>query len=627
MKINFALDYRHPVLWYFVAFTFGIALYFGAHFEPNLVFLSVLIFSFLAAFYYRRQNVWIKLALCLLMGLTVAGVRTNLIHTQFLKYPLWDKVVSAEVKEAYSTHKGQMVVLERLSIEGAKFVPRQARVSFEAQEPRFKTGDKLTFNGHLYPPHVFQKQRFFYQGYGAAGKITGILNHTPAEETFLDKIRFQVMRRLKELLPQKQAEVAIPLLVGEQSVVSPELYEIYRKAGIAHVLSVSGFHMALLAFFVFFCVRGLVNLSPRLSAHVNAKKAATLIAFSITFFYLLISGTQVPAVRAFLMICLAFIGVLTDRKIISLYNLLVVAFGILLFRPEWVTSISFQLSFISVMILVGVLEEVSERLPHIRFVGACLAAFVANIIITLALMPFVMYHFNQVTLYGVAGNLLTSVFFSFLVMPLLFLSSILMPFGWDAPFIKLTGFLLNEITKMAQTIASWPYAEIIVPSFAPVGLGVVALGLTLLCVLKTKARFVGIVLVFAGLGLGYALYKQPDIVVANQGDTILVRQNGRYLIKGKADSFAAKTYLTQNGQETAEAFTKESVTLNNLKIAFSVSSCDGADLAVLPKKDAACTAKDILVPRYRQTYLIDVEKTYRIRREDKADKNRPWGQF
>ena len=82
-------------------------------------------------------------------------------------------------------------------------------------------------------------------------------------EKYKDIIEIDAFNELKKLgaervfqiLPENQARIVTPLITGEQRLVSPELYQIYRRSGIVHVLSVSGFHMALLAGFLFLLIR------------------------------------------------------------------------------------------------------------------------------------------------------------------------------------------------------------------------------------------------------------------------------------------------------------------------------------------------------------------------------------
>ena len=625
MKLSLWTAYRAQVLWCFISFAFGTAFYFSLPFEPSLwpcIFVTIVC---LALFIWRRYFL-IKLLLFFCLGVSITTIRTHFIHTTFLPFPLKNQQISGTIDQSFFTKTGQTIVVNNPTINGIPFINKKIRLSFDQSTPSLQVGDSIHFVSTIYAPRPNQARRFFYQGITAQGKIKKLLEHTPGNHPFLDNFRAQIISRLQTHLSDKQAQIAIPLVVGEQQVVSSELYDIYRKAGIAHVLSVSGFHMALLAGFVFFLIRGLLALLPSSEKfYLSSKKIAAVVAFCVTGLYLLISGQQVPAIRSFLMISLVFLGILTDRKTFSLYTLLLVGFCLLLFRPEWITSVSFQFSFIAVMILVGLFEDLTHKTSKIHFGRIIYTALTANILITLALAPFVIYHFNQFNPYGVLGNLATSILFSIWVMPMLFIGTMAIPFHLEGVFFKAAGFALEFITDIAQSIAEWPYSEIIVPTFSGFGLMIISFGLCMLCLIKNKYRLCGLLIILLGFILGYLTINQPDLIVADKGRVILARNTDRTVsIKGNPKSWMAKQLLKQNGQSDAPPITTDHIDIKGYKIALEASACPEADLAILKKQTPNCTAKDIFIPRRYIKYNIFLKKPIEIHSEDRLMANRPW---
>ena len=626
MKFKLWSEYRVFILWYFVSFVFGIALYFGLSFEPYWpIVLGLALFCLGLTFFIRF--VWIRYSFFVLLGLFVASFRTSFVDTPFLWRSLWHQEICADVVDVYSKYSGQTLFLENISLKQKGFVPRQARVSFNEQEPVFHKGDKVCFEGHLFAVQAHQARRFFYQGIGAGGKIKKVISHQQASVAKMDALRLNIMEKLRASLSDKQAEIAIPLVVGEQQIVSPEIYDIYRLAGIAHVLSVSGFHMALLATFVFFLVQSLLALMPVISLRFSAKKVAAVLSLIVTGFYLMISGFQVPAIRSFLMIALVFLGVLTERKTVSLYSVLLVAVVLLCIRPEWITSISFQFSFISVLILVGLYEDVSASFSSRSFGVILLTALLANVIVSVALAPFVIYHFNQFNPYAVMGNLVTSVVFSFCVMPLLFVSTLLMPFGWEGFLLKIVGFLLDKITAVAEWISRLPYAEVFVPSFSMWGLGFVAFGIVWLCLVKSKRRFWGCAVILAGFIIGYSLVRVPDLVVMDKGRAVLVRQeDGSFQILGNNQNWMAKIRLRKNGQDKARIVSDDFVQIRQKMVAFHPDFCQKADLAILWKKSKLCVNAVQFIPKSQKVYDVYLTPDILIQEVGADERKRPWMQ-
>lgn len=623
MKLNLDSEYKFRVLWYFLSFIFGVVLYFGLFREPNLIMCLVLSGVLLTAALLRKA-VWIKLALFFVLGISVATFRTHLIHTEFMERAQWKREISGLVEESFSSHEGQMLVLTEVRIPKSRFVPKRIRVFFDRTTPCFNKGDYLSFVGNLYPPLPHQKMRFFYQGISAQGKILDMISHVPSSPTFLTKLRQNIMNKLRMTMSPMQTQIAIPLIVGEQGVVSSDVYELYRKAGIAHVLSVSGFHMVLLAGFVFFLIRGLLALFPYLALRLSTKKIAAVVSLFVTGFYLFVSGAQVPAIRAFMMIAVVFFGVLTDRRTVSLYTLLLVAFVVLWFRPEWVMSISFQLSFVAVMVLVGVFEDVCKYLPKGLFCRVVITAVIANIFVTLALAPFIIYHFNQLNPYGIVGNLLTSLLFSGLVMPLLFLGTLLMPFGYETIPLKGAGIVLDQITKIAEMIASWPGAEIIVASFSGWGLGLIVMGLAVLCVLKRPLRMVGLALIVLGFGIGYWINAVPDMIVLNKTTLLVKGQDGLFRVRGKQKEWLTAQILRKYGQKTGEQLSQSFISAGKYKISVGAAKCQEADLTILFKENKMCDKQNVLIPRAHTIYEIYLGENILIKNKDSENSNRPW---
>ena len=89
-------------------------------------------------------------------------------------------------------------------------------------------------------------------------------------------------------------------------------------SSLAHVLSISGYHMALVAGVVFFVVRALLALSPVLAMRHAIKKWAALAALIAAFFYLLLSGAEVATQRSFIMTAIVLVAVMVDRSALTL---------------------------------------------------------------------------------------------------------------------------------------------------------------------------------------------------------------------------------------------------------------------------------------------------------------------
>lgn len=476
----------------------------------GIILLGIALINGILFFVLRRRLIlsWILLiSFSFFLGLANITARIDFNRHPILISPLYQEQITATILENQPLMDRQILTLGQIHWNSPDMkMPIKIKVHYKQMKPFLHTGDTIKATVSIYPPNgdfspAYKRQLWFNQigGTGIATKIEVI---TPSSDfSPLFKMRTFINNHLFQILPFSQAEIAAPLITGEQKLISPKTYQIYRRAGIAHVLSVSGFHMALLATFLFFMIRSFCAFFPRIALYYNTKKIAAVVAFIGTFLYLGLSGFQIPAIRAFVMIALVFLGVLIERPVLSLYSLMVVAFGVLLIFPQALFSISFQLSFMAVMVLVTVCQYLNER-TWPRFVKISMGFIALNIFVSSALTPFILYHFHQWMPYGVLGNMLFSGAFSFFIMPLLFIGALLIPFGIDTPIFHLAGWGLDVVRSGVERLAHFPYVEIHVSSFSSMSLCLIAFGLMMLCLMRTPLKWLGSLLILTGTLFG-----------------------------------------------------------------------------------------------------------------------------
>ena len=157
--------------------------------------------------------------------------------------------------------------------------------------------------------------------------------------------------------------MAAALVAGVRAGIDQATWRAMQVSGLAHILSVSGLHMVMVAGSVFAVCRWLLALIPPLALRYPVKKPAAAMALLAAAFYLLLSGSSVPAQRSFLMTAVALLAVMVDRNPFSLRLLAWAAVVVLLLRPEAVVGASFQLSFAAVLALMVVFEAWQRRSP------------------------------------------------------------------------------------------------------------------------------------------------------------------------------------------------------------------------------------------------------------------------
>ena len=326
-------------------------------------------------------------------------------------------------------------------------------------------------------------------------------------------------------------------------------------SSLAHVLSISGYHMVVVTGIVFFVLRALFALMPAFASRYPIKKWAAVAALAAAAFYLLLSGAEVATQRSFIMVAIVLMGVMVDRPTLTFRTLTVAALAVLLLAPEAVVHPSFQMSFAATLALVAGYQQ---GLPWMTAgaetpLGARIALWggreivglvVVSLLAGTATMAYAAYHFHRLAPYGVLANLLAMPVVSIWVMPAGIVGLVAMPFGLDGHCWRLMGEGIGWMIAVALWVTSLPGAVGRMAAFGTGPLLLCSAGLVVLCLLKTYLRLIGVVLIGCAV-LWASRTPQPDVRVAADGGAFAVRgADGRLaMIKTGNDTFAFREWL------------------------------------------------------------------------------------
>ncbi|HEY0303130.1 MAG TPA: ComEC/Rec2 family competence protein, partial [Rhizomicrobium sp.] len=507
--------------WLPVAFGTGIALYFAAEREPawwaagGLALLSIVI-----AFAARNRPVGFPMALglaAIACGFCLVTLHTLRIAHPVLQTSTWTAQVSGFVETREEREKSDRIVVRVHRFDAARIgdAPERVRVSVrKGTAPA--VGAFVAFKAHLSPPlaplrpggYDFARDMYF-QRIGASGYVLGkIRAETPPLDggawlryaAFFDHLREAMDRRIRAVIPGDRGAIASALITGKRDAISTPVNDAMYISSLAHVLSISGYHIAVVAGIVCFVVRAGLALAPSLATRRPIKKWAAGAALFGATFYLLLSGSEVATQRSYIMIAIVLIGVTIDRAAITFRTLSVAAIGVLLLAPQAVIHPSFQMSFAATLALVAGYQFALWRADHetplmSRFamwggreaVGLLLASLVAG----LATTPYAAYHFHRIAPFGVIANLLAMPVVSVMVMPMGILGALTMPFGFDAISWQLMGAGIDWMIGVALWVTSLPGSVGYMPAFGVGPLLLVSLGILLMCLLRSPLRWSG----------------------------------------------------------------------------------------------------------------------------------------
>src|SRR5262245_5999621 len=610
------------VPWIAICFGLGIVTYFAIDREPEPWAAALVLASSVAvAVLLRRRPIAFAVAVgiaSVAAGFATATTKRAIIAHPVLAAPVWNADIAGfiEIREERERSDRIAVRVERISAPRLNEPLERVRVAVRKGTAP-PVGSFVEFRARLSPPleplrpggYDFARDMYF-QRIGAAGFVLGHIRIAEATSpptlrlryaTVIDGMRNAIDKRIRAVLTGDKGAIASALITGKRDAISASVNEAMYVSGLGHVLSISGYHMAVVVAIVFFTIRASLALIPAFTRH-PIKKWATVAALGAAAFYLLLSGAEVATQRSFIMIAIVLAGVMVDRPTLTFRTLTVAALAVLFLAPEAVVHPSFQMSFAATLALVagyqgglpwmtaGADTPLGARIA-LWGGGWILGSLLVSLFAGTATIPYAAYHFHRIAPYGVIANLVAMPIVSAWVMPWGIAGLFTMPLGFDGTCWWLMGLGIEWMTAVAIWVAGLPGA---VGRMAAFGIGpllLCSLGLVVLCLLKSPLRLVGAVLI-GGAVIAMVRVPQPDILIATDASAVAVRGADARLsmLKSGNDTFAVREWLASD----ADARTPKDPTLD------SGFRCD----------DAGC------IGRLRDGSLIAIARTVEALAED-----------
>ncbi len=502
-------------------------------------------------------------------GFSLLTVHGTLFGTQMLSRPAYG-TYEMHVDEIVSVaDSGIRAIVSEITPSGdARPLPmRRARIVVPQSVP-IAPGDVIRGAVRFYAvpgpvvPNGFDTQfHAYFDGIGAYGNTTGAVERvtigdSSAPTRVIDNIRRDIATRIDADLRQPSAGIARALINGDQSAVSDEARKTMATAGLAHVLSVSGLHLTIVAGLVLLTLRGGLALFGRLHGLVSIKRVAATGAIIASLGYFAISGGNVAALRSTIMLVLVLGAIVFGRRALTMRNVAIAALLIVLTDPASVFRPSFQLSFAAVVALIAAWELM--RSPDAssggilgRVGGYLLGIVLTSVIAGLATLLFSVYHFQQTSPLGVIGNLFSLPLVGFVMMPAAVIATLLMPFGWEGPALAVMGWSIDRMLDLGQLVANWSGGLDYSPLLTPVALAIGLAAFAWFTFLSTWHRLIAPALAVP-LILLLALDRPPDVLIADTTQAVAMRVDGDMaLVAGKANSFAVDVWRETYGDAIA----------------------------------------------------------------------------
>ncbi|MBR7652811.1 ComEC/Rec2 family competence protein [Brucella oryzae] len=560
----------------------GAIIYFTLSFEPAWTpLLSMLGIAILLRVATRRHYVaaqCMAFAIALSAGLVVGKWETERRATPMLGSDVATRITGRVVALEYQDNGSWRITFDVLQTERPKlrFPPKRVRINARDIPASTSIGSGLTGfarlripSGPVRPGNYDFSFHAYFNGIGANGFFLGtpkVAAVSPPDELtaeisqWIAMLRVRVSERIEEVIGGEDGSVASALVAGTRAGISEKTNDDLRKAGLAHILSISGLHMALAAGVVMLTLRSLFALFPAFSVRHPVKKYAAFLSLLSCTFYLAMSGADVAAQRSYVMIAVMLGALLVDRAAISMRNLAIAALAMIAISPHEILGPSFQMSFSATAALIAGYAWWSEcnarkyvgkerrGKPTHSFGGKILkpvtAAAGTSLIAGLASGIFAAYHFNNTAPLGLVGNVLAEPAIALLVMPFAVFGLVLMPLQLDWVPLQIMGWGIFAVRHIAAFVAAWsPDGN---PGAMPaLTLVLWTIALVLAVVLSTRMKALALPFIV----LGFAAFVRepfPDIVVSEDAKLVGVRlTDGRFAVnRSRPSQFTVDNWKT-----------------------------------------------------------------------------------
>ncbi|WP_176466193.1 DNA internalization-related competence protein ComEC/Rec2 [Aliifodinibius salipaludis] len=438
-------------------------------------------------------------------------------------------------------------------------------------------GNKITFVATVYPleekrnPSEFNyKQYLASQNIHAQVGIQQITSITPVHTnwrwTFLRK---HVLNAIDNNFSKESSSLAKALLIGYKNELAREDKISFSRAGLSHIMAVSGLHVGFLLFPFWLVI-------PFFWTLKYGKQIGITLLIITLFIYAGLTDFSPSVTRASLVGILLAYGKLFHKVRDSKNLTAVAALIILLINPSDLFSIGFQLSFGAVYIILLTAPVIQRRLPAwIRFswYGKPIMIIIISFIVQVGLFPLLAYYFGEFSLVGPLANAFVIPFLG-IVVPFALAVLLITPFASDVaqtlnyPVDIFLQWLHNFVDFAANL--PWSWVQVHVDSLLFFGIWIVIIFfIASLPIPKLRWKFLALLLLVSCLHQGNRVVHKLSPTTLNltffdvgQGDAALIStpNNKHFLIdvgRWQPDYNSAKyiiiPHLKEQGIEKLDA--------------------------------------------------------------------------
>ncbi|MDR0483754.1 MAG: ComEC family competence protein [Alphaproteobacteria bacterium] len=501
-------------------------------------------------------------------ALTTLNNRITLVDKEYQFETIYGEVADTE-KSNYDNK--QYIYLKNViftSIEYKNQNPQsiQLRITYN-KATDIKSGDIIKATVFVYPPSEpvipfgfnfkenNRSKNISGNGY-IVGNITVIKDSESVNESLIAKInnfrenfKNNIKNDMKKYLSKEIAPFIIAISLGEYTFLPQSDLNALRFSSLAHLISISGYHISVISTFLFFFLRYTLSLFPRISLNYDTKKLAAFITIWILLFYIFIIGNNSPAIRATIMGIAFLTTIIFGMRVISFNSLFLAGIIILTINPYNMFSASFLLSYIATFALIYFcnikwiknLDNKSKTNIFLRLAFFLIFSISLTLFIEISIFPLIAFYFGTIPLNGAFANILASSIFSFLIMPSLIIY-FLTPIFIGKYFLVLSEFGMEIVLKIARFFSNTEYALFYVDFFSGAFLVILLFLYMGILLTKNKYSLVFLSIYVAMVGV-YFIKPKPDLIIDSTGSSLAVKSHNNYFFSESTDSFVKSIWF------------------------------------------------------------------------------------
>ena len=578
---------QYVPLHFLVCYILGVLLnHYFSIININIVtfFVSICTFTIVLFFFKNRKLI----TLCSLLLFFSIGVFSNLINndknasTYFEKYATKNQTSILQIKKKlkstayYNKFEATLIQVNNIKTIGKILV----NIKKDSLQKQIHIDDKIVTKSSLVtilkPKNPNQ---FSYKNYLAHQQIYKQVFLTDNQFLIKRDDKFSLARIVENSknaikgslnnysFSKDELSILYSLFLGEKQLISDELKSNYSKAGVIHILAISGLHVGILVIIFLFLLKPIEYLK-------NGVTYKLLITIILLWNFAIFTGLSASVVRAVTMYSFVAIGQLINRKTPIYFSLITSMLVLLLIKPLFLFDVGFQLSYCAVFSIVWIQPTLRKLYkPKYKIVKYFWNLITVSTAAQLGVLPLSIFYFNQVPgLFLVANLVVIPTLFLVLILGIATIISSLF-FSLPELFIRLFSWLISSLNSFVSWVSNqevFLLKKLYISSFLMLCIYAIIIASILIIKKRTIKRFVFLLFGIISFQFVFILEKHQKnntrelLVFYKPKTSIVVKRNGNRLVSNKNAAFLKEDYATKSYIESEKITKIDAIDFKNI---------------------------------------------------------------